>query len=370
MVKTAQSQECSWLSLVEAVEQAIGHPLAPSVREAFVQVDRRPFVPHYYVQQNRTFVEQEAGPEIYEDRAFVTQLDERGVPNSSSSQPSLMAQMLEALHVRPGQRVLEVGTGTGYNAALLAALVGKQGHIVSVDIAAGLVKQASLRLKAWPWVETATVDGLAGYPNGAPYDCIIATGGTPTIPQAWAEQLAVGGSLLGSLTLPLSTPTPLYRMQKDANGNLHGSFLATPAFFMPLYQHSSRKMAPDFAFYDTLPVCERAWTTLDLPRLFKDPGLALWVNQQIAGLRVALRSVGASSPQVRTCLLLPGCMLTVLQNPTDTQSFEIEVRGRELVWSRWLAAYREWDSLGRPTPERYRLTVNHEGHFTMTRQEA
>jgi protein-L-isoaspartate O-methyltransferase len=140
--------------LVEAVEQTIGHQLAPAVRDVFVRVDRRPFVPRYYVQQDRTFVEQDAGSEVYENRAFLTQLDARGVPNSSSSQPSLMAPMLEALDVCKGHRVLEIGTGTGYNAALLAELVGEQGQVVSVDIAAGLVEQADARQWSFRLSET------------------------------------------------------------------------------------------------------------------------------------------------------------------------------------------------------------------------
>lgn len=370
MVKVTQSSECPWVSLVEAVEAAVGHQLTPTVRNAFLRVDRRVFVPRYYVQQGRRFVAQEAGEEIYENRAYLTRLDERGVPNSSSSQPSLMAPMLEALDVRPGQRVLEIGAGTGYNAALLAELVGEQGHVVSVDIAADLVEHARPRLRAWPWVETAVADGLAGASHRTSYDRIIATGGAPTIPQAWTEQLAVDGILLGSLMLPLSTPTPLYRVLKDKNGELRGSFLATPSFFMPLYQQELRNTVIDFAFYDALPVCEHAWTTLDLPRLLKDPGLAIWVNLQIAGLRVALRPVGAGSSLVRTCLLLPGrALLTVIQGSDQTQGFEIDVRGREPIWSRWLAAYMEWDAHGQPRPEHYRLALDTAARLTITLQE-
>jgi protein-L-isoaspartate(D-aspartate) O-methyltransferase len=368
--ENASSSACPWLELLEAVEQTIGHQLAPAVRDAFVRVDRRAFVPRYYVQQGRAFVEQEAGAEIYQNRAFLTRLDARGVPNSSSSQPSLMAPMLEALDVQRGSRVLEIGTGTGYNAALLAELVGAHGQVVSVDIAADLVEQACARLYAWPWVKSVVADGLAGYPKDAPYDRIIATGGAPTIPQAWGAQLVEGGILVGSLTLPLSTATPLYRLQKDAHGTLHGAFLATPAFFMPLYQHASRHTLPDFTFYDALPVCEQAWTTLDVPRLIKHPGLALWVSQQMAGLCMTLRPAGTGSPGLSTCLLLPDRALLMVRPCDDQpQRFEIEVRGREPVWSRWLAAYTEWDARGRPAPEQYRLSLDRAARLTIALQE-
>ena len=73
--------------------------------------------------------------------------DSRGMPLSSSSQPSLMAEMLELLALRPGDRVLEIGTGTGYNAALLRHLVGPKGHVTSVDVDAALVRAARRSLR-------------------------------------------------------------------------------------------------------------------------------------------------------------------------------------------------------------------------------
>lgn len=370
MVEVTHSRECPWLSLLETVEQTIGHALAPAVREAFVRVDRRVFVPHYYVQQERRWVETRAREEVYENRAFFTRLDARGVPNSSSSQPSLMAPMLEALDVRLGMRVLEIGTGTGYNAALLAELVGEQGCVVSVDIAADLVEASAARLGVWSWVKAVTADGLLGYEPCAPYDRIIATGGAPTIPQAWVEQLATDGLLLGSLALKLSTPTPLYRVQKDQQGKLSGTFLATPAFFMALYQQELAPPTPNFAYYDALPVREQAWTQLPLPRLLKDPGLALWVTQRVADLRGALHPVGAASQSVTPCLWVPGqALLTVQPGAAPTQGFAIEVRGRAPIWSWWLAAYTEWDAQGRPAPEQYRLSVDHEAHLTIRVRE-
>ncbi|MGH3624555.1 MAG: methyltransferase, FxLD system, partial [Sciscionella sp.] len=77
--------------------------------------------------------------EVYQDEALVTKRDASGQPISSSSQPSIMAMMLEQLDIQPGHRILEIGAGTGYNAALMAELTGDAERVVSVDIDADLV---------------------------------------------------------------------------------------------------------------------------------------------------------------------------------------------------------------------------------------
>lgn len=360
------------MHLVEAIEQTIGHVLAPPVRRAFLAVDRHHFVPQYYIQEGRQWIRQKAGLEVYENRAFFTHLDARGVPDSSSSQPSLMAPMLEALDVQPGQRILEIGTGSGYNAALVGEIVGKNGAVVSVDIAADLVEQAATRLTGMPWVKTAVADGLLGYAKLAPYDRIIVTGGAETVPRPWLEQLKVGGILVGNLALHLGTPTPLYRLVKQEDGSVCGSFLTTPAFFMGLHHEGkSTPKTPDFASYETLPLIEQVQTLLDMPHLLKDPGLALFVEQRrLSGLESHLRLPGNSLSRqartVQTCFLLPGrALLTFIRGEDSQTRFEIEVRGREPLWFPLLAAYTEWEQPGRPALDRYRVTVDQDGQLSI-----
>jgi protein-L-isoaspartate O-methyltransferase len=94
---------------------------------------------------------------VYRDEAIVTKHDAHGVPVSSSSQPAIMASMLERLDLREGQRVLEVGTGTGYNAALIAEIVGPRGDVVSVELdpdlarrARSVLQQAGYRVRSSP----------------------------------------------------------------------------------------------------------------------------------------------------------------------------------------------------------------------------
>ncbi|MBA3748099.1 MAG: methyltransferase, FxLD system, partial [Solirubrobacterales bacterium] len=120
----------------ELVEQlsANGALQSAAVRRAFLAERRERFLPEV--------AEREGLKRVYENQAIVTAKDERGIPASSSTQPSMMASMLEQLDLRPGQRVLEVGAGTGYNAALLARLVGARGRVVSVELDPATARRA------------------------------------------------------------------------------------------------------------------------------------------------------------------------------------------------------------------------------------
>jgi protein-L-isoaspartate(D-aspartate) O-methyltransferase len=126
----------------------------------------------------------------YQNDAIVTKRDETGQPISSSSQPTIMAIMLDQLDLAPGQRVLEIGAGTGYNAALISHVVGPSGQVTSVDIDPELVGPAREHLARAGFCDVTVVcaDGAGGYPEGAPYDRIIATVGVSDLAPAWLEQ--------------------------------------------------------------------------------------------------------------------------------------------------------------------------------------
>ena len=122
---------------------------------------------------------------------------------STVSQPAAVAMMLAGFDVRPGMKVLEIGAGSGYNAALLALLTGETGHVVTVDIEDFLVEKARRNLAAigFEGVEVVHGDGAFGHLPGAPYDRIVATVGLPDIPAAWPEQLAQDGKIVVPLHL-------------------------------------------------------------------------------------------------------------------------------------------------------------------------
>ncbi len=165
--------------------KAAGAIRSAAVERAFVLVPRHAFLP-------------DAATAGYADRAIVVKRDSGGQPVSSASQPTMMAHMLEQLRVVAGNAVLEVGTGTGYNAALLAELVGGRGRVVSVEVDADLADQAARRLDRLGFGRVAVVvaDGRDGFAAGAPYDRIIVTAGATVLAGAWRSQLAEGGRLV------------------------------------------------------------------------------------------------------------------------------------------------------------------------------
>jgi len=135
------------------------------------------------------FVPQHLQPHAYEDRALP--IDE----GQSISQPLIVAMMTQALSLSPQDRVREIGTGSGYAAAVLGELVQE---VFSVERLSHLADAATRCLKAIGCdnVHVSCADGTLGWPDHAPYDAIVVTAGAPSIPNSLREQLALGGRLV------------------------------------------------------------------------------------------------------------------------------------------------------------------------------
>lgn len=205
----------------------------PAWRAAFAAVPRHVFVPFYYDHTGRRVGGDDPDAygqwlsEVYTDRTLVTHRMD-GAATSSSSEPSLMARMLDALQVDDSMKVLEIGTGTGYNAALLSHRLGSD-HVTTIDVEPELTAAARERLADagyQPVIDTG--NGANGCPLYAPYDRIIATCGIDEVPSPWIRQLTGEGFILAPIRGALA------KIRRTGPVSAEGRFLAGGAFFMPL----------------------------------------------------------------------------------------------------------------------------------------
>ncbi|MEU1405551.1 methyltransferase domain-containing protein [Streptomyces sp. NPDC005728] len=260
----------------------------PVWREAFEEVPRHLFVPYYYVGVQEGYerrwgespdpAERECWASgAYADTPLATRLRD-GELLTSSSQPSLMARMLVALRVEDGNRVLEVGAGTGYNAALLAHRLGDDDLVTTVDLEPEITESARQHLAAAGYHPVVvTGDGARGVPERAPFDRIIATCGLPTVPRAWLAQCSPGARILAPLA------TGLLALTVQDAGHAEGRFLSSAAYFVPL--RGADRAQPEVVSLHGLPQRARADELfrflLDLTRGALDPQetYALWERE-------------------------------------------------------------------------------------------
>ncbi|MGW8557110.1 methyltransferase domain-containing protein [Streptomyces tubercidicus] len=217
--------------------------LAPDWRETFSAVPRSLFLSdlvwaHDMATGRSVPVSRSSDPAGWELAAYanvplVTQWDDGAhtgsepgtVPTSSASMPSVVAAMLRDLDVSDGMRVLEIGTGTGWNAGLLAHRLGG-GNVVSVEIDEAVTDQArGALLRAGLHPETVHGDGGDGWPGGAPYDRVIVTAGVRTVPPCWWEQSQPGGVILAPWGTHYSDQDALVRLTVREDGSASGPFL-------------------------------------------------------------------------------------------------------------------------------------------------
>lgn len=162
---------------------ADGYLKSQSVVRVFQEIDRKDFV-----------------PTELKDQAYVNSALPIG-NKQTISQPLVVAFMLELLELKSGEKVLEIGTGSGWKTVLMAKIIGSQGKIFSLERISELNNFAKENLKKYGLADSEAVelvvgDGSRGYEAGAPYDKIIAAASAQEIPKAWEEQLKIGGRIV------------------------------------------------------------------------------------------------------------------------------------------------------------------------------
>jgi protein-L-isoaspartate(D-aspartate) O-methyltransferase len=193
--------------------------LDPVVEAAFLRVPRHIFLPD------------EPLDRAYSDDAVPIKRDPDGTVLSSSSQPSMMALMLKQLRLRLGDNVLEIGAGSGYNAAVMHNIVGDRGTITSIEIDKDVATAARNHLMRAGIASSVTIvdaDGAMGYAPRASYDRIIATVGIWDVPAAWAKQLKPDGILVAPILIDGFQVSAAFTSQDD--GSLYSKFNAPCGF--------------------------------------------------------------------------------------------------------------------------------------------
>jgi protein-L-isoaspartate(D-aspartate) O-methyltransferase len=302
------------------------------------------------------------GELVDRDDPVVTQVDDgtdehdgKGIfATSSSSAPSVVNTMLDLLDVEEGMNVLEIGTGTGCNAALLAERTGGTGRVTTIEIDPAVADHARAALGATgnP-VAVVTGDGTLGHPGCAPYDRVIATASALEVPHAWVEQTRPGGRIVLILAGGFQSGT-LARLTVHPDGTARGRFHGKAPFMRLRNQRDDafgwRLWDRDGVGTTQTPLFPRE------PFVDFDAGFAFgallpgWVTRsrrEADGTMILMMShAGSGSWAVIT---------------SGTDGHEVCHEGPRRLWEELAAAHRWWTGAGRPGHSRFGVTVGPEG---------
>ncbi|SEG93455.1 protein-L-isoaspartate(D-aspartate) O-methyltransferase [Thermomonospora echinospora] len=344
--------------------------LAAEWRPVFEAVPRHRFVPDtVWTEETGRLVpvrradEPERWLELcYRNDFVITQVDD-GRPagpgpvgqeiTSSASRPDVVALMLAALDAEPGMSVLEIGTGTGWNAALLAERLGA-GRVTTVEIDPAVAEHARTALRRAGHDVTVVVgDGAQGYPPAAPYDRVIATAAVRRIPAAWARQTRPGGRVL----VPWATDFhngALVAFQVSADHTMRGRIVGNVAFMM-LREQRGRRASLARDVYD-VERAARSVTRLHPYDLLGEYDASLAVGLCVPRCKPVVEQHGEGAYTL--WLIDPWSRSwACLSNRPGTDAFPVRQLGPRRLWDEVADAHHWWAGLGKPVAGRWGLTV-------------
>ncbi|MGK5546007.1 methyltransferase domain-containing protein [Streptomyces sp. URMC 127] len=350
--------------------------LEPAWVPAFDAVRRSDFLPdvmwpHDMATGRSRTVDKARDPDAWQtyadsDCPIVTQWDD-GAHNgpepgrsfsSSSSMPSLVFSMLADLDVREGQRVLEIGTGTGWNAGLLAHRVGVTGSVVTLDVDGVVATDARAALqRAGLPVRVLHRDGYLGFPERAPYDRIIVTCGVRDIPYAWVEQTAPGGIVLVPWGTYYGPAEATARLVVAEDGRSASGPFTRPVGFMRM--RAQRLVRRQHAAYVPPGAMDRAdVSATSLPAADLDGFVTGLLVRDVTHVADREREDG------RRAVWLYGLSDTswaaaVFHN--GRKQAKVYQSGPRRLWDELEAAHQWWESRGNPGYDRFGLTVDRNG---------
>jgi protein-L-isoaspartate O-methyltransferase len=283
---------------------------------------------------------------VTSDEPVVVQVDDGaddgpGIATSSNSKPSMVAKMLELLRVHDGHRVLEVGTATGYVAALLSARIGEK-RVYSIELDPAMARLGEHQLREAGYAPHLRVgDGAAGWPEAAPFDGIISTCALRQVPYLWVQQLRLGGTLV----LPLHRDFwsgMLVRLTAQPDGSARGRFHGGASYMLMRSQRAVDEQPVDGS------TGRQREASVDPAKLL-DHGFALYASAALPGVSLVHAQAGNE--------------LTVWARHVDgsaavvTRGEQVREYGERPLWRQIEQAYQDWRALGSPALARFGLTV-------------
>jgi protein-L-isoaspartate O-methyltransferase len=292
----------------------------------------------------------------YSDDSVITQLhdgaksSEHGYPISSScSMPAVVFTMLGHLDPQPGQRILEIGTGTGWTTALLAHQLG-DGQVVSVEVDPVVADTARHNLtQAGRTPLVVTSDGADGYPPGAPYDRVIATCSVHTVPYSWVTQTRPGGVILTPWGSAFEN-SALLRLTVERSGAGVGSVVDWATFMRLRAQRPVIPAEPD----DFGTIADHGYTNVDLADLLGEHA-RFGIGLRVPDCRLSW-DLGEDGYLSTLWLLAPDSWACVHDNT-------VRQAGTRQLFDEVISAYSWWQQAGQPHRDRYGVTVTAEGQW-------
>ncbi|MEU2118656.1 methyltransferase domain-containing protein [Streptomyces sp. NPDC016459] len=361
--------------LLSAVAGDLGASMRPEWERAAWGVPRSVYVPdRIYLGDELEACDRADDPKawlraVYANDSVVSQVNDGQDPgdgerwaSSSASAPSIVFRMLHMADVGEGHRVLEIGTGTGWNAGLLSYVAGPE-NVTTIEVDPTLAARAKDRLwKEGLRAEVVVGDGSMGHADSAPYDRLVGTCSVRSISRSWLEQVRPGGVIL----TPWDSPWFCYgllRMTVDDTGRAEGRFSPHSAFMLMRNQRTALRIFRDVVREDHLP--DESTTALSPWDVAGDD-----VDAQFA-LGLQLRDVWRTWHEdpdvdgVKTRLWVATTDATswaaVDWDGTSDDRFTVWQHGPRRLWDEVQAAYAWWTWHSRPGPERFGLTVTATG---------
>ncbi|MCC7538182.1 MAG: hypothetical protein IT379_18290 [Deltaproteobacteria bacterium] len=235
--ETSDAELSAWTGPYVESLKAAGWIRTGAVEEAFRRVPRHRLIEHFYSGTYGLPLETAIDPAnlehlrmVYSDRSVIMHMPDKSV----SSMPSLMALILESLELEPGLRVLEIGAGSGYNAAILSELVTARGAVTTTEITTDLVDGTRRRLAAagYSRVQVEARDGFLGCPERAPYDRIVMSTACGVLSPHLVSQLATHGLMLVPLLHGGVETSPMVRVTHE-DGRIEGRVVVYSQFMPP-----------------------------------------------------------------------------------------------------------------------------------------